>query len=156
MIIDIPQYEGIGVYKITHSVNGKIYIGSALNCNARLREHSLHPQNIKMLEDSEKGVFTAEIVKAFPEGCTNRELMEAERYYSKLFATTTERGYNDPFQIIGHNARRGGIDDFVYSLRIPKKKRQMLKALANDRGESIREYINRAIDETIERDNSNK
>ena len=154
MIDNIPQYDGIGVYKITHSVNGKVYIGSALNCFARLTEHSKLPQNERMLADSEYGFFTAEIVKAFPEGCTNRELMEAERYYCKLFEANTEKGYNDPKQSVGHNERRGRIDDFVFPLRLSKKQKQLIKAHADKTdGGNVNGFIQRAIREQIQRDN---
>ena len=39
------------------------------------------------------------------------------------------------------------------NLTMPKGKRQLIKEHATARGESTNEFINRAIDETMERDN---
>lgn len=153
MIVNIPQYDGPGVYKITHTITGRIYIGSSLNCNARLKRHSKNPQNLKMEHDAAKGVFVAEIVKAFPEGCTNRELAEAEKYYCDFFEASTDKGYNDPnHSYFMHNERRGNTDDFVIPLFLPKGMKAKIRAHADARGESTNSFINRAIDEAMERD----
>lgn len=44
------------------------------------------------------------------------------------------------------------------SLRIvvPKGKKDIIKAHASERGESLNGFVNRAIDETMERDGENK
>lgn len=41
------------------------------------------------------------------------------------------------------------------NLTFPKGKKDLIKSHAEARGESVNAFINRAIDETIERDNSN-
>ena len=153
MIDNIPQYDGIGVYKITHPVTGRVYIGSSLNCKKRLEEHSKHPQNKKMEADADLGAFTAEIVKKFPEGCTNKELAAAERYYIQLFETTTDKGYNSPIHGTTHNYRRGSYHDFVFSLTVPKGDKEIIKAHAEKHdGGSVNSFIQRAIKETMQRD----
>ena len=42
------------------------------------------------------------------------------------------------------------------NLTVPKGKREIIQKHAEERGESATAFINRAIDEAIERDNSNK
>lgn len=39
------------------------------------------------------------------------------------------------------------------SIAVPKGKKDLIKAHAESRGESVNAFINRAIDETMERDN---
>ena len=41
----------------------------------------------------------------------------------------------------------------VYQIRMPKGKKDVIKAHAETRGESVNAFIGRAIDETMERDN---
>lgn len=154
MIVDIPQYTGIGVYKITHTITGRVYIGSSWNCNARLKQHNRCPQNVKMEADAKLGVFTAEILKKFPDGCTNGELADAEREFCDLYEATTDKGYNSPYHSsCMHCERRGSKDGFVFPVYLSKGDKELIKAHAKERKESINAFINRAIDETMERDN---
>lgn len=41
-------------------------------------------------------------------------------------------------------------------IRVPKGKKDIIKAHASERGESLNGFVNRAIDETMERDGENK
>lgn len=41
-------------------------------------------------------------------------------------------------------------------IRTPKGQKEIIKAHADERGESVNGFIKRAIDEAIERDNANK
>lgn len=41
-------------------------------------------------------------------------------------------------------------------IRVPKGKKSILAAHAETQGESLNKFINRAIDETVERDNAKK
>ena len=41
-------------------------------------------------------------------------------------------------------------------LRVKKGKKDIIKAHADSKGESVNEFLNRAIDETMERDGGNK
>lgn len=113
MIVDIPTYNGPGVYMIKNSVTGRVYIGSSINCNARLKRHSKHPQNKAMEQDACKGFFTAQIIKKFPEGCTNRQLADEE--YAWRIKAKDEYGdkcYNSHYET--HCQNRGNLDDFIY------------------------------------------
>ena len=40
----------------------------------------------------------------------------------------------------------------VYQIRMPKGKKEVIKVHAESRGESVNGFVNRAIDETMERD----
>lgn len=40
----------------------------------------------------------------------------------------------------------------VYQIRMPKGKKELIKAHADAHGESVNGFINRAVDETMERD----
>ncbi len=42
----------------------------------------------------------------------------------------------------------------VYQIRMPKGQKEVIKAHAEARGESVNGFVNRAISETIERDNA--
>ena len=173
MIVSIPDFNGIGVYKITNTATGRVYIGSSVNCNARLKKHSKYPQNKEMAKDAEKGVFIAEIVVRFPNGCTGRQLWQAER---ELYLQYRESGkaYNHISHSPLHNYRRGNIDDYIYPpepkpkkthhkpecdrvyFATPKGKRAIIQAHAERRGESTNAFINRAIDEAMARDAANE
>ncbi|MCM1543798.1 MAG: Arc family DNA-binding protein [Ruminococcus sp.] len=41
----------------------------------------------------------------------------------------------------------------IYQIRMPKGKKDEIKAHAESKGESLNGFVNRAIDETIKRDN---
>lgn len=41
-------------------------------------------------------------------------------------------------------------------IRVPKGKKDIIKAHATEQGESLNGFVNRAIDETMERDGENK
>ena len=42
------------------------------------------------------------------------------------------------------------------AMRVPKGKREVIQAPAQEQGESINAFLNRAVDETIERDQEKK
>lgn len=44
----------------------------------------------------------------------------------------------------------------VFQIRMPKGKKDIIKAHAESMGESVNSFINRAVDETIERDGEDK
>lgn len=44
----------------------------------------------------------------------------------------------------------------VFQIRMPKGKKDIIKAHAESRGESVNSFINRAVDETIKRDREDK
>lgn len=44
----------------------------------------------------------------------------------------------------------------VFQTRMPKGKKDIIKAHAESKGESVNSFINRAVDETIKRDGEDK
>lgn len=59
-------------------------------------------------------------------------------------------------------AQRRATDKYIaekldeIKLRVPKGKKDIIKAHAESMGESVNSFINRAVDETIERDGEDK
>ena len=97
LIVSIPDYNGAGIYMIRNIVTGKIYIGSAVHVQNRIKEHDQYMRkglcNDKFQEDIDKGhKFTCEIV----EKCDNMmfvELRDREEYYVKKY-NCYKTGYN--------------------------------------------------------------
>lgn len=88
-----------GIYRITNTVNGKIYIGSSQDTRARWRNHrhnlrhnshrSCHLQNAFNLDGEEAFVFDV------LEECAVEELIHREQaYLDKLRPYIAELGYN--------------------------------------------------------------
>lgn len=97
--------KAAGIYKLTCTVNGKIYIGKGVHINKRINRH-------KNCNNEKKGVgylqraiskhgwesFTVEILETienFDKLKDNTFLLERESYYIDLFDSTDEnKGYN--------------------------------------------------------------
>lgn len=97
IIINIPEYNGAGIYKITNIVNGKVYIGSSKHIRDRLKAHQTSFRggycNAKFYEDILAGhKFTAEVIEELP-GIMFYELRDKEEYYAKKFNAFVA-GYN--------------------------------------------------------------
>ena len=89
----------IGIYKITNTINGKIYIGQSINIKQRWKQHranaSVRTEAI-YLAFQKYGIenFTFEII----EECKEEELDEKEQYYIGFYDS-----YNN-----GYNMTKGG------------------------------------------------
>ena len=89
----------IGIYKITNTINGKIYIGQSVNIEERLAEHKLIPfrqnrptyQYPLYTDMRQYGVnnFSFEIL----EECKKKELNQKEQFYIALY-DSYHNGYN--------------------------------------------------------------
>lgn len=106
----IPEYNGIGIYCIKNTDNGKHYVGSSRHVKQRLKEHVSAMRsgycNKKMLEDVEAGGhFVFSVLEEIAPGCTLYELKEKERaWVAKLDAFPG--GYNSPVEGIVDRTRR--------------------------------------------------
>jgi len=79
-VIDIPDYEGIGVYAIINNRSQKMYIGSSQNVKKRIKQHSLSPI-LTMKNDIQNGdTFSVEILEMLPYGCYQCDLYGQNRY----------------------------------------------------------------------------
>lgn len=97
IIINIPEYNGAGIYKITNIVNGRVYIGSSKHIKNRLKAHQTAFRsgncNSKFYEDIMKGhKFTAEVIEELP-GIMFYQLRDKEEYYTKKY-NSFHAGYN--------------------------------------------------------------
>lgn len=163
---DIPDYDGIGIYAIINEQNGKMYVGSSNNVAFRLKQHlasfASGKCNRKFNEDIEKGyTFKAEILERISDGCTLGYLRGRERYYV-LKNNCKSNGYNSTYSIAvfitqspdtivrkssaGRNKNRD-----TKLLTLPKGRKAEIQAAADAAGETLNEYIVKAIDERIER-----
>lgn len=92
----------IGIYKIENLVNGKIYIGQAVNIQRRIREHKLvsrynNPKNSEYNFALSRAIrkyglnnFSFDII----EECKQEELDDKERYWIKYYNSYND-GYNE-------------------------------------------------------------
>ena len=88
-----------GIYSITNTATGKLYIGQATNLHARrlshlgrLRRHEHRCRHLQSAFDKYgEHVFRFDILEA----CPRQRLDERERHYISLFGTTDpKKGYN--------------------------------------------------------------
>lgn len=105
MELNIKYPKAAGIYKLTCSNNGKIYIGKTINLHRRLREH-------KNCEKKNEGncyfqnaiikygwnsfiVEILEVFENFDKLTDNKKLLEQESHYIKMFdSSDLEKGYN--------------------------------------------------------------
>lgn len=88
-----------GIYKITNKVNGKSYIGQAIDIDKRIRQHINDSNNPKRREYNyplskayrKYGIANFQIT--ILEECSKEELNEKEIYYIKKF-NSKDNGYN--------------------------------------------------------------
>ena len=92
-VIDIPDYEGIGVYAIINNRSQKMYIGSSQNVKKRIKQHSLSPI-LTMKNDIQNGdAFSVEILEMLPYGCNQFDLFEKESFFIQKYDSLNV-GYN--------------------------------------------------------------
>ena len=117
----------IGIYKITNSINGKIYIGKSTNIFERWSEHWTSSRNInKRATNLHKDIakygienFCFEILEI----CESKNLTEEEDYFINYFQSWGDNGYNEKtsncyFTKIGEKANNAKLtNDDVYNIR---------------------------------------
>lgn len=98
MINKSPFYDGIGIYSITDTVTGKIYIGSSRDVQKRFKQHKKSFENGKgnsglcnAYQQGHKLIF--EIVEEIPYGVNEFYIGERELYYINKF-DTLNNGFN--------------------------------------------------------------
>lgn len=120
-MIEIPDYEGPGIYSITDE-NGKRYIGSSKNIKRRMFAHNtsmararnesgIGAINKEMDSAIKSGIsFHVEILHKFEGGCSFYDLVEAEREYIDYFGGT-KNTYND---MVTEDLRKRDYSDLKY------------------------------------------
>ena len=85
IIVNIPDYDGAGIYRIENIRSGRAYVGSSVNIHTRILAHDKNMRkglcNIRFLEDVKNGdKFTVTILEKMGVP-TRHELYERENYY---------------------------------------------------------------------------
>lgn len=83
-----------GIYKITNTINGKCYIGKAVNVEVRLRQHKTGYHSNIHLQSSIKKYGIDKFKFELLEECTRDKLSERERYWIKYYNSFGSGGYN--------------------------------------------------------------
>lgn len=96
--IDAEKYHGVGVYKILNNKNNKVYIGSAIDCARRVKQHKKSFKslscNSKILKDVIGGYeFRFEIIWIPDCKITWFDLYEKEAEYINKYNSLSD-GYN--------------------------------------------------------------
>lgn len=150
---EIPKYNGPGVYMIQNVDNGMCYIGSSVNINDRLRTHNYSLNGLwcsrRIQKDIELGhKFRAEILEVLPPNVSEEVLRKREKKH--MGTIKPELLYNDP--IHRPTLTKRFKETYTINLTVPKGKKDSIQAHAELKGESVNGFINRAIDETMERE----
>ncbi len=101
MFYNVPDFKGIGIYKIENTSNGKIYIGKSTNISSRIKSHlsqlqSNKHKNILFQSDFNKGhSFKVSLIETFNADYDSRKLFSIEFIYISIYQSTKpEIGYN--------------------------------------------------------------
>lgn len=98
VIVNIPDYDGPGIYMIRNIETGKVYIGSSWHVMQRIKCHDKTFRkkvncNARFLEDIEKGhKFTCTIIEKY-DSITRKELRDREEHFVKMY-DSMKTGYN--------------------------------------------------------------
>ena len=100
VIVNIPDYDGPGIYMIRNIETGKVYIGSSRHIMQRIKSHDRTFRkklcNARFLEDIEKGhKFTCTIIEKY-DSITRKELLDREKHFVKMY-DSIKSGYNIQF-----------------------------------------------------------
>ena len=179
-IINIPGYDGIGVYALINNQTGKMYIGASQNIHQRIIQHKSSPPSA-IKEDIQHGnTFSVKILETLPYGCNQFELFNRESYYIQKY-DTLNKGYNrakttcstkeELLTSLEHFKNNTEMSKYIkniiskrerpilsktcnasHSIQIDEARFAILQEHAASMGESATAFINRAIDEAMERD----
>lgn len=168
IINSIPNYDGIGIYALTNNINGKVYIGSSVNINRRIKQHqasfmSLHCSKAFIPDLKEGHTFSAKVLEKLPyKKTTEFSLRTKESQYIKntIKSLGKEKCYNKPPSYIDpafkkkiiYSPKLSAVFTCNVSMKFQKEKYEEIKTAADAAGESINGYIKSAIDQRMERD----
>ena len=156
MIANIPEYNGIGIYCITNTHNGKKYVGSSVHIRTRAKAHAIAIKTLNcsnaIAKDAQAGhSFCFEILEMIADGCTAQYLQTREQYYITAL-DTLHTGYNSPNQspfsgqhsdrkILSSNHIRGQAKLDHITIRVQGGEKDRIKAHAQSKGMSLNAYI---------------
>ena len=101
--MNIPNYDGPGVYAIKNEKNGKVYIGDSSDVQRRIRSHfymllqKTHTNAEMQLDFNNNDPFSAEVIRTFPNTANADTEMEAAKREEIKKHDSINNGYNYAF-----------------------------------------------------------
>lgn len=183
-IISIPEYDGIGVYALINNENGKLYIGSSQNIRRRITQHKVSPPSALKQDIEKGNTFSVKILEKLPYGCNQFDMFSREAHFIRCYDTlnqgynrakttcSTKEELLTSLECFKNNSKMSNYikniiskrecpiypkhnsNDTTYRISINATLFAEIKAHAANHSESVNAFINRAINETMERDNA--
>lgn len=183
-ITNIPDYEGIGVYALINNQNGKMYIGSSQNIRQRIMQHKSSPPSGVKEAIQQGDTFSVKILEKLPYGCNQFDIFNRESYYIQYYdalnkgynrAKTTCSTKEELLTSLEHFKNSKKMSEYIRNIiskrerpiyaKTPSRKNiryipinpelfSIIKSHAEQQGESMNQFVIRAINETMQRDNS--
>ncbi len=185
-ITNIPEYDGIGVYALINNQTGKMYIGSSQNIRRRIIQHKSSPPSAIKEDIQQGNTFSVKILEMLPYGCNQFDMFNREAHFIQHYDTlnigynlakTTCSTKEELLASLEHFKNNSEMSNYIKNI-ISKREHPiyakpnknnatrhisidttlfaLIQEHAASKGESATAFINRAIDETIERDNQKK
>ena len=171
--MNIPEYDGIGIYRLLNPENGKCYVGAAINVNKRVKQHvrALKSKKVNkkmMLDILNWEYWVCEILEFLPYGLNRLQIAEREVEYIQEHDSIVN-GYNYSIPNLTTKETLGyctstterhemaieepanNTTSKIESLNIPisKPEKNMLKTFCKENNETISGYIRRLINEDM-------
>ena len=179
-IPNVPDYSGIGMYALINDSNGKMYIGSSKNIHQRIIQHKSAPPSALKADIQQGNTFSVKILEKLPFGCNQFDMFNRESFYIQKYETlsngynhakttcsTKEELLNSLATFKGNHEMTNYINNIIakrerpiyatkkqLAITIPSDFFEFIRAHAESQGESMNQFVIRAIDETMERDNN--
>lgn len=183
-ITDIPEYNGIGVYALVNNQNVKMYIGSSQNIRQRIIQHKCSPPSAVKKAIQQGDTFSVKILEKLPYGCNQFDMFNRESYYIQYYdalnkgynlAKTTCHTKEELLTSLEYFKNSKNMSEYIRNIiskrerpiyaKVPSKKHiyyvpinpelfSIIKAHAEQQGESMNQFVTRAINDTMERDNA--
>lgn len=178
----IPDYNGIGVYALINNRTDEMYIGATQNVHKRIMQHKSSPSRAIRAAVESGDTFHVKILENLPSGSNQFDMFGREKYFIDLYDTinhgynkssTTCCTKEELLQSLEHFKHDSEMSAYILNIiakrerpiytceeesvediriRVPKGQKSIIKAHAEQQGESMNHFVTRAINETMERD----
>ena len=181
-ITNTPEYDGIGVYALINNQTGKMYIGSSQNIRQRIIQHKSSPPSAVKEDIQQGNTFSVKILEMLPYGCNQFDMFNREAHYTQYYDTlnmgynrakTTCSTKEDLLASLEHFKNNSEMSNYIKNI-ISKRERPiyakpgknnttrhisidtalfaLIQEHAATMGESMNEFVIRAIGEAMQRD----